>query len=73
MSMKTIRTRLLGLLEGHVTTGPLKVAKFSQGFQFSPALRECESVRVHLRPLGNTAYVACLLRGPIDLMVRAPD
>ena len=31
------------------------------GFQFSPALREWESVGIQLRPLGNAAYVACLL------------
>ena len=44
-----------------VATGPLKVAKFSQGFSSgNPALRECESVGIRLRPLGNAAYVACL-------------
>ena len=37
--------------------GGLKVAKFRQGFQFSPALREWESVGIRLRPLGNAAYV----------------
>ena len=31
------------------------------GFQFSPALREWESVGIRLRPLGNAAHVACLL------------
>ena len=37
-----------------VTTEPLKVAKFSQGFR--------EKVTIsRLRPLGNAAYVACLL------------
>ena len=36
-----------------------KVAK--PGSQFSPALREWESFGIQLRPLGNAAYVACLL------------
>ena len=35
--------------------------KVQPGFQFSPALREWESVGIRLRPLGNVAYVACLL------------
>ena len=39
LTVNNIKPRLLGLLGGLcVTTGPLKVAKFSLGFQFSPAL-----------------------------------
>ena len=59
----------------HVTTGPLKVS-VEPGFQFSPALRECESVRIQLRLLGNAAYVVCLpllCQGPSGLMLRVSD
>ena len=41
-------------------TGPLKVAKFSQDFS-SVKPWESESVQIWLMPLGNAAYVACLL------------
>ena len=34
--------------------------KCQPGFQFCPALRESESVRIWLSLLGNAAYVACL-------------
>ena len=37
-----------------------KGCKVQPGFQFSPALREWESVGIQLRPLGNAAYVAYL-------------
>ena len=41
------------------------------GVQFSPAPRECESVGIWLRTLGNAAYVGCLpllsARGPSGL------
>ena len=38
----------------------LKGCKVQPGFQFSPALKEWESVGIWLRTLGNAAYVACL-------------
>ena len=39
----------------------IKGCKVQPGFQFSPALREWELVGIRLKPLGNAAYVACLL------------